>query len=703
MYAGSLSAAEAKATAAAAELETARAAVDRVQREHDTATAAANAAACTLAAAEATVRQWDMAMPMLRRVCANGVGSDGLAVAEAQQRDARAAVEVARRTASCAAAAAAAALEVVEEAQRRAACAEAEAKRTAEAVRNATVHAANARAAAAVARADAVAAATVVARWYNVQLELQILLTVAAAHVVDAELPRRRAPFIDAKLRAKAAVWGQHPTLAPYKASAAALTSGSRSEKQALMRGLVCAVQALVDGDAAYACRGRWASDVGLDCPFSVDGGGHADLARIAHPKRGRHASTVDVTVACGDHLTDALVRAYAQCVSRVYRTVSVRCRAAMPAELAGLDPRAYACATDGVHVIILWVAVEVDNGGVPVVCRGQTALLPLWNAATKGAAGTAADVRVAAGATPTTCDTPPLGFVALAAVLAADPTHLGTLPAIDPPAAHVDCAPADGADVRDPSAWTPALPVEVDTEVLGQGSCATVYAAVVVDGYRRAVMKVAHRPRAGNSPLMREAHVYSSLRHDHIPELLGGVWEPSGAAGGSPALSALVLSPVGILLRDALGRVPAAARQCVLFSTVDAVLATLEAAAAAGWSHGDVRASNVLLKRSPGVAIGGDGGGRAGRCSGRRGSRECAGGSECELPVRVAVLVTDGGLASPAPGSTRADALQSVRALLSQFTRSATCLQWAQVDAFNAAGSFGEARRALVPPLPVR
>jgi len=437
-------------------------------------------------------------------------------------------------------------------------------------------------------------------------------------------------------------------------------------------------VQALVDGDAAYGCRGRWEFDVELDCPFSVGGGGRADMARIAHPKRGRHASTVDVTVECGDNPTDALVRASAQCVSRVYRTVYTRRHAATPAELEDLDPRAYACATDGAHAIILWVAVEVDDVGVPAVCRGQTASLPLWDAATIEAASTTgtADVRGAPDAAAAAGKTPPLGFVALAALLAADPACLGTLPAIDPPAAQVDCAPADGADVHDPSAWAPALPMEVDTEVLGQGSCATVYAAVV-DGYRRAVMKVAHRPRAGDSPLMREAHVYSSLRHDHIPKLLGGVWEPSGDAGGSPALSALVLSPVGILMCTALGRLSDAARWGVLLFAVDAVLATLADAAAAGWSHGDVRALNILLRGSPSFATGG-------------------GGSGVPVSVPVGVIVNDWGNAAPATTATMATDLDSAKELLSLVADPSE--RGKHVDAFKAARSFVKARRALAP-----
>jgi len=241
---------------------------------------------------------------------------------------------------------------------------------------------------------------------------------------------------------------------------------------------------------------------------------------------------------------------------------------------------------------------------------------------------------------------------------------------------------------VENPDTWTPPrLAVEVTLDVLGQGSYATVYPAVV--GGRAAVMKVAHCPTVADASLVREASVIASLRHDRVPRLLGGTWERDGASG-RPVLGALVLSPLGIPLLAALDRLIAKSQPAwaVLVFAVDAVLATLADASAPDravrWSHCDVRAPNILLTHSPAVPGGGGGGGRGG----------------------FDVIVNDWGVAKRATEATMKSDLKAAKALLTLFSAGpaavacAARLPRAHEDAFMAASSFDEARRALAPLL---
>ena len=236
---------------------------------------------------------------------------------------------------------------------------------------------------------------------------------------------------------------------------------------------------------------------------------------------------------------------------------------------------------------------------------------------------------------------------------------------------------------------------MEVTLDVLGQGSYATVYPAVV--GGRAAVMKVAHRPAVADASLVREASVIASLRHDRVPRLLGGTWERDGASG-RPVLGALVLSPLGIPLLAALDRLTdKKQRWAVLAFAVDAVLATLADAAAPDravrWSHCDVREPNILLTHVPAVP---DVAARS--CDGGGGGGGGGGGFD--------VIVNDWGVAKRATEATMKSDLKAAKALLTLFSAgpaAAACaarLPLAHEDAFMAASSFDEARRALAPLL---
>jgi len=317
-----------------------------------------------------------------------------------------------------------------------------------------------------------------------------------------------------------------------------------------------------------------------------------------------------------------------------------------------------------------------------PNVTQAQTRPLPLWGAAAADAAASAA-----------VGEAPPLGFVALSALIAADPPCLGTLQAVAPRSHRVDCVPADGSDVENPDAWTPRLAVEVTLDVLGQGSYATVYPAVV--GGRAAVMKVAHCPTVADASLVREASVIASLRHDRVPRLLGGTWERDGASG-RPVLGALVLSPLGIPLLAALDRLIAKSQPAwpLLAFTVDAVLATLADASAPDravrWSHCDVRAPNILLTHVPAVPD--------------VAARSCDGGGGSGGGGGFDVIVNDWGVAKRATEATMKSDLKAAKALLTLFSAgpaAAACaarLPRAHEDTFMAASSFDEARRALAP-----
>ena len=379
-------AASVEAAAAAAAANEARAAVEQAQSAYDEAVDVAARTEIARAVAESCMQAENKYVERLR---AKGAPSDIIVDAEAELRNARAAVEEAAPAASAAAAKAAAARAALEEAERGAASANAERERTAVAAAVAQAQFEGLTEARAAHADDFALAEAMEAEmpWDYVVYYLHLLATKPNAEldVVVRLMEAQEPPFVDGTLQAHARVWWQHPTLAPFKAAAAA-AAAERGGERDLVRALVPALQAVIEGDEAYGPRGRWEADVALtDEASSVGGGGtgtgtgssHADLARIAHPMQGRHVSTVDVTAVYEPTLAAAASRASAQCACRVHRAVVARCMTAALEERALLNLRGYGFATDGTHAIIVWVSVEVGADGKPNVTQRRRAPCP--------------------------------------------------------------------------------------------------------------------------------------------------------------------------------------------------------------------------------------------------------------------------------------------------------------------------------------
>jgi len=207
-------------------------------------------------------------------------------------------------------------------------------------------------------------------------------------------------------------------------------------------------------------------------------------------------------------------------------------------------------------------------------------------------AAGAAAAVQAAIAEVPRSVGIP-AGLLALACLCVADRGFLGNRDVPSPTvAALTGITPALDSSG---AAIVPPLPPPSEWAFVGAGEFADVYR--VAWGGTPCVVKVYRHATTREHSLWPEAAAYHKLAGvPGVPRAHGGAWSAVGSNAGRRHLHALLLSPAGVMLHNALAGLSFLERLAVVGHAAAAVLRVLVAAHELGMAHGGVRPSSVIV-----------------------------------------------------------------------------------------------------------
>ena len=267
-----------------------------------------------------------------------------------------------------------------------------------------------------------------------------------------------------------------------------------------------------------------------------------------------------------------------------------------------------YSVASDGIYIFILRTSVELDPPKGDAFMRTRVSPpLPLWPADIMAAAypsgcTTWPGVDEAAAAV-ASVDGIPAGLLALASLFAVDREFLGNRDVPLPKLAGFVTPTLDGSSGGTGTAIDPPLPPPSDWAIVGVGGFADVYR--VAWNNTPCVVKAYRRPTTRMHSLWPEAAAYHKLAGvPGVPRVHGGSWSATGH------LRALLLSPVGVMLHNALPGLSFLEQLAIAVHAAAAVLRVLVAARA---GHGTPRRPPAQRDRAAGGHRGGKSSGGGG------------------------------------------------------------------------------------------